>query len=88
MRKGQELKLKSIAKKGTRKECTKWSPVCGVCFDYDPYNKLRHTTLVKILKKNNRLWKVNLLIITFQINFTINLKQQIQWMLKLLYYQY
>lgn len=43
LKKHQQLHVKCIAKKGIAKEHAKWSPCSAIGFEYDPYNKLKHT---------------------------------------------
>ncbi|ORY35361.1 DNA-directed RNA polymerase [Naematelia encephala] len=44
MSRGQEIELLCKAYKGIAKYHAKWSPLSTVAYEYDPYNKLRHTT--------------------------------------------
>jgi DNA-directed RNA polymerase II subunit RPB3 len=41
---GQEVEIICKAFKGIAKHHAKWSPLSTIAYDYDPYNKLRHTT--------------------------------------------
>lgn len=41
---GQEIELTCKAYKGIAKFHSKWSPLSAVGFEYDPHNKLRHTS--------------------------------------------
>ncbi|GAA5974473.1 hypothetical protein JCM11641_003238 [Rhodosporidiobolus odoratus] len=60
LNKGQEVAMRCIAVKGRALEHAKWSPVSAVGFEYDPYNKLKHTDLwFEVGKDPNEEWPLS-----------------------------
>ena len=51
MRKGQELKLKAIARKGTGKDHAKWSPVATCRFQYLPEITIRPAVMNQLSRE-------------------------------------
>jgi len=56
LRKGQEIKLKAIAKKGVGKEHAKWSPTCGTTYQFEPEIRINQTRMEELDKKSKMEW--------------------------------
>eukprot|EP01102_Stenamoeba_stenopodia_P010984 TRINITY_DN3353_c0_g1_i3.p1 TRINITY_DN3353_c0_g1~~TRINITY_DN3353_c0_g1_i3.p1 ORF type:complete len:329 (-),score=68.37 TRINITY_DN3353_c0_g1_i3:379-1365(-) len=56
MRKGQELKLRAIAKKGVGKEHAKWSPSCGTVYQFDPDIHINYDVMDQLEEQEKIEW--------------------------------
>jgi len=56
MRKGQQIKIRAIAKKGVGKEHAKWSPVCGVRYQFQPEIRINENRMATLDEANKREW--------------------------------
>jgi len=54
LRKNQEVKLKAVAKKGVGKEHAKWSPACGVTFQFEPVIHLNETRMLELTEEQKQ----------------------------------
>lgn len=54
LRKGQEIKLKAIAKKGIGKEHAKWTPGCAVNYLFEPDIRLNHARIEEMSEQQKQ----------------------------------
>mmetsp|Transcript_8539 Transcript_8539/g.21569 ORF Transcript_8539/g.21569 Transcript_8539/m.21569 type:complete len:380 (+) Transcript_8539:51-1190(+) len=56
LRKGQELRLTAIAKKGVGKIHAKWAPACGVAYKMEPVISINQSLLEKLSPADRKKW--------------------------------